>query len=202
MIIKVCGLRDSENIKAIDQLQPNWIGMIFYEKSARFIDTENIPETNALKVGVFVNQAVDSIIKTAESYGLSYIQLHGDETADTAALLYNKGYKVIKAFSVGDTINTALLKAFTPYCAYFLFDTKGKNYGGNGVKFNWNVLQSYDLSTPFILSGGIQPQDVEAIKNINHPAYAGVDINSGFELSKGMKNVDAVKQFIDGIRTR
>ena len=202
MIIKVCGLKEKENMQAIDHLQPHLLGIIFYEKSPRFFNGIEMISTKASKVGVFVNESVEKIIETAEKWDLSYIQLHGNERVEIAALLRDKGFKVIKALSIGTGINKEILKKFSPYCTYFLFDSKGKNPGGNGVKFNWEFLKEYDLETPFLLSGGIQPGDINSIKKFEHPSFAGVDINSGFEISPGIKNVESVKKFIDEVRTR
>lgn len=202
MIIKVCGLKEKENMQAIDHLQPDLLGMIFYEKSPRFLSGIEMISTKASKVGVFVNESVEIMIKTAKNWGLSYIQLHGNEKVETAALLREKGFQVIKALSIETGINKEVLEKFSPYCTYFLFDSKGKNPGGNGIKFNWECLSQYDLETPFLLSGGIQPGDINSIKKLEHPSFAGVDINSGFEISPGIKNVESVKKFIDEIRTR
>ena len=202
MIIKVCGLKEKENMQAIDHLQPDLLGMIFYEKSPRFLSGIEMISTKASKVGVFVNESVEIMIKTAKNWGLSYIQLHGNEKVETAALLREKGFQVIKAMSIETEINKEVLEKFSPYCTYFLFDSKGKNPGGNGIKFNWEFLSKYDLEIPFLLSGGIQPGDINSIKKLEHPSFAGVDINSGFEISPGIKNVESVKKFIDEVRTR
>lgn len=201
MKIKVCGLKDPKNMLAIDEMQPDFLGLIFYEKSPRYYSHNTIPDSKAKKVGVFVNENEEIIENMVGEFGLYYIQLHGNEPIEIVKSLYQKGFKIIKAFSIFDNVDNEMLKQYEPYCSYFLFDTKGKHAGGNGVKFDWNVLNNYTLSTPFFLSGGIQPNDVSAIKAITHTALAAIDINSGFEIAEGIKNIELVKKFIDDIRS-
>ena len=131
---------------------------------------------------------------------MSYIQLHGNENLSMVKELYNKGYRIIKSFSIGETIDNSIMQSFSPFCEYFLFDTKGEKAGGNGLKFNWQLLEDYKLKTPFFLSGGIGAEDIEPIKKIKHTAFAGIDINSRFEISAGIKNIELIKNFINEIR--
>lgn len=201
MIIKVCGLKEAANMVAIDQLQPDLLGMIFYARSARYVDEFESPETSALKVGVFVDEDPSKILEIAKAYQLQYIQLHGNETIETVKLLVHEGYKIIKAFSIKEKIPAERLKDYAPYCSYFLFDTAGANPGGNGVQFNWDLLRQYTLDIPFLLSGGIGPEDAQAILKLDHPAFAGIDINSRFEEEPGIKNIELTKQFIHACRT-
>ncbi len=164
MIIKVCGLKEPENITAVDSLYPDLVGFIFYEKSPRYVVTDSLPLTNAVRTGVFVNETVEKILEKAVQYRLQLIQLHGSETPGTAAFLQEKGYRIIKAFNIGEKIDQQQMQAFIPFCDYFLLDTKGQHAGGNGVKFNWELLNHYELEIPFLLSGGIGPADVAEIK--------------------------------------
>lgn len=184
----------------IDELHPDFIGMIFHSPSLRFIGENTIPKTITSKVGVFVNSTIEYMIVQAKKHDFTHIQLHGSEDVSLAKELYNKGFKIIKTFSIDKAIDNSMMEDFTPYCSYFLFDTKGENPGGNGSKFNWKLLQNYQLETPFLLSGGIEPEDVKFIKNIKHKAFSGVDINSRFETSPGIKNVELIKIFINEIR--
>ncbi|MEO5905636.1 MAG: phosphoribosylanthranilate isomerase, partial [Saprospiraceae bacterium] len=154
------------------------------------------------KVGVFVDCIIQDMIQKAEQFNLDYIQLHGAEDVDTAKELYLQGFKVIKVFHIENELEHQKMVDFTPFCNYFLFDTKGVNEGGNGIKFNWSLLDNYQLSIPFLLSGGIAPDDVEFIKAIQHPFFAGVDINSRFETKPGLKNITGLKIFIDEIRNK
>lgn len=200
MIVKVCGLKESGNITAVDGLNPDLVGFIFFEKSPRYVVTDSLPLTNAVRTGVFVNESVEKMLEKAAQYQLQILQLHGSETVETAALLKQEGYSVIKAFNIGEEMAVSQMKSFTAYCDYFLLDTKGKQAGGNGVKFNWELLKNYDLAVPFLLSGGIGPDDWQAISKLKHPALAGVDLNSGFETSPGVKNISLLKKFIHDIR--
>jgi len=201
MFIKVCGLKEKANILAIDSLSIDFMGLIFYEKSPRFVeDTADIPVTNTPKVGVFVNSSLEYILGKIQKYQLKYIQLHGNESIDFVKEIYEeikeKNIKIIKAVSIDNEIDNIFLSAFVPFCAYFLFDTKGKNHGGNGVKFNWKILENYQLKTPFLLSGGISIDDATEIKKIKHAQFAGIDINSKFEIEAGLKNVTMIEEFI------
>ena len=205
MKLKICGLKYKDNIEQVANLQPDYMGFIFYPKSKRFVGDDFVmPEISSeiKKVGVFVNETIEKTVRIAKKHDLNYIQLHGSEDPLTACFLKTQGFKVIKAFSISTTIDYQLLNDFAPFCNYFLFDTKGENPGGNGIKFSWKLLNTYYLPTPFFLSGGIQPGDIDELKKIDHPAFLGVDINSGFETSPGIKNVETVKKFIDEIRIK
>jgi len=197
MKIKVCGMRESENISELMTLKPNYIGFIFYEQSKRFVS--DFPQieipSSVKKVGVFVNESVDEIIEKATRHQLDFVQLHGDETHEYCEELSAKNIKTIKAFSVDENFDFNKTLPFEKHVALFIFDTKGKNYGGNGVKFNWDLLQNYKGKTPFLLSGGINKNDAPEIKKIKHSAFLGIDINSGFELEPGLKNITEIKEF-------
>lgn len=184
----------------IDALRLDFVGMIFHTASPRFVGETIFPETTAEKVGVFVDSPVHFMLQQAIKYGFSYFQLHGNEPLSTVKKLHEKGFQIIKVFRVSGKMDLAGLKKFEPYCNYFLFDTKGKNPGGNGLKFNWDLLEDYPLKTPFFLSGGIGPEDVELIKNFQNPAFAGIDLNSRFEISPGLKNKEQLKKFMNEIR--
>lgn len=200
MIVKVCGIKEAENCLAIDELQPDLIGMIFYKKSPRFIGKTILPKTKAAKVGVFVNSSLEEIISSAQKHSLQYIQLHGNEPLLLAGKLHKKGMQIIKSFGIETGINNQEMAEWENYCSYFLFDTKSKLHGGTGIQFDWKLLESYQLKTPFLLSGGIGLNDAPALKKIKHPAFYGVDINSKFELEPGIKNIEQVKSFINEIR--
>ena len=218
MKIKVCGMRNSENISNLLTLKPDFIGFIFYKKSKRFVtDFPQIqfPEETK-KVGVFVSETIENVIATVEKYKLDFVQLHGNETSEyceniikmvtersrsesiTKSVIstpLNQQFKIIKAFSIDKNFDFNNTKQYKNYCDYFLFDTKGKEYGGNGVKFNWEILKNYKGKTPFLLSGGISKNDANEIKKIKHPAFVGVDINSGFEIEPALKNINEIKEF-------
>ncbi|WP_310556544.1 phosphoribosylanthranilate isomerase [Flavobacterium sp.] len=196
MKIKICGMKYPENILEVSQLLPDYLGFIFYEKSSRYFDGE-IPEipNSIKKVGVFVNATLKEIISKIKKYNLDIIQLHGNETPEYCENLKNDNLEIIKVFSVDDDFNFEELSKYENVCDYFLFDTKGKLHGGNGVTFNWQILEKYKSKKPLILSGGIGIEEIEKIKKLNLPIYA-IDINSKFEIEPGLKNTQLLQQFI------
>ncbi|HSJ69223.1 MAG TPA: phosphoribosylanthranilate isomerase [Anditalea sp.] len=209
MLIKVCGLKDKYNVEEILSKQsPDLLGMIFYEKSQRFVGTKPLlldrPISKDIpKVGVFVNSGIEHIIDMQLLFGFEWVQLHGDEDIAFIASLKDKiDIKVIKVFRVSGNINLDEIKPFEPLADYFLFDTQTTHYGGSGKQFDWKVLEEYNLDTPFILSGGIDIQHTEEILTLyrKNSKMAGVDINSKFELEPGLKDPDKVARFINAIR--
>lgn len=201
MKLKVCGLREDENVKAIAALQPQWLGFIFHSASPRYfmsaknpVDLLSIP-LSFKKVGVFVNSTIDEVVRLHKLYSLDYTQLHGDENADFCKQLQMNGIKIIKAFRINESFDFASVDSYLPFVELFLFDASGKEYGGNGITFNWELLKNKRFSKPFLLSGGIGLEQVEALKSFDHPDLAGVDVNSRFESSPGLKDVLAVQLF-------
>lgn len=195
--LKVCGMRDPENIQGLIELKPDFIGFIFYPKSPRYVaemDEDFIMRIplSIQKVGVFVNESLNSIIDTANKYGLEYIQLHGDEDLSFANAIKESGLKVIKVFRIMDTI-PFFAKNYEGIADYFLFDTASINYGGSGRHFDWNILKNYNLNVPFLLSGGIQLEDIPRIKSMEIEQLVGVDVNSRFETDPAMKDLDKLK---------
>ncbi|HAP68122.1 MAG TPA: N-(5'-phosphoribosyl)anthranilate isomerase [Flavobacteriales bacterium] len=200
MIVKICGLVEAENLSEADLLGVQFLGRIFHAPSPRDVANRAAANTDTAQVGVFVNATTPLIMKMVEKHGFSTVQLHGSESINQLKELKAKGLKIIKAISVGETLPTSSVEEYVPHCDYFLFDTKGKNAGGNGVLFNWDLLKEYSQTTPFLLSGGIGPVNAEQIKRISHTAFAGVDLNSGFEISPGIKNIELLKAFLHEIR--
>lgn len=223
MKIKVCGMRDSENIQSLLALEPDFIGFIFYDKSKRFVS--DFPQVeiplHIKKVGVFVNESIENIIQTVTNYNLDFVQLHGNDTpkyieelkilvaersrSENSNLLgmistpLNHQLGIIKAFSVDENFDFGVTQQFENTCDYFIFDTKGKDYGGNGIKFNWEILSNYKGETPFLLSGGISKKDAKLVLSFlrrqESKKCIGLDINSGFELKPGFKNIEDIKEF-------
>ncbi len=200
--IKVCGMKYPENMKELLNLQPDYMGFIFYSQSQRYF-TGKLPEIcfdKTKKTGVFVNADLDKILEIARRYKLDVIQLHGSESPVFCNEIRKQGYEVIKAFAVDNDFNFSRCSFYTEYVDLFLFDAKGKLPGGNGVVFNWDKLQEYYLDKPFLLSGGIGMNALEAIQKFSHPQLYGVDVNSGFELEPGLKNIDELRVFIEKIK--
>ena len=189
-------MRDAENIHEVEALGIDLIGFIFWPKSSRYVSERPayLP-TNCKHVGVFVDENIEVVKKIAQDYALDYIQLHGNETPDYCALL--KGHKLIKAFNIATAEDFEQTKPYEGLVNYFLFDTKGKSVGGNGTKFDWSVLDDYHGTTPFILSGGIGPDDAARIRSFHHPQLAGIDLNSKFEDAPALKNIQKLKTFLE-----
>jgi len=205
MLLKICGLKYPENIQAVSDLKPDFMGFIFYPKSPRYAEPLDNAVLNSLpatikKIGVFVNEDLENILTIAYKYKLDGLQLHGAELVDMCRELKKLGYLVIKAFPIAETYNFKVTKSYEGVCDYFLFDTKTEAYGGSGLKFNWKMLNEYTGDTPFLLSGGIALDDAEAIQKIEHPKFAGIDLNSKFEVKPGLKNISLLKDFISNFQ--
>jgi phosphoribosylanthranilate isomerase len=200
--LKICGMKYSGNIKEVAGLNPDYMGFIFYDRSKRYVEEEL--DSNQLlflndkidKVGVFVNEEAETILEKVKTYGFKAVQLHGDESPLLCRNLKEKGLTIIKAFSIGDNFDFKKLKSYKSYCSYFLFDTKGANYGGNGKKFDWDILKKYDNEVPFFLSGGIDIINAEEIKCLKGLNIHAIDINSCFETEPGLKDIKKISQFI------
>jgi len=194
--IKICGMREKDNILQADTLNPDYLGFIFYPPSPRFFGTLTIPEIRAKKVGVFVNEPVNSLLRIANKHTLDVIQLHGNESPDVCRTLRSSGYEVWKAFNVNEFTKKDELIPFAGLCDYFLFDAKTLQPGGSGKKFNWELLLELSSVNQFFLSGGIGPEDADRIKELNIQNLAGVDLNSRFEIAPALKDIDMLAAFI------
>lgn len=208
MIIKICGITNKSNLLEIISLKPEMMGFIFYPVSARYMadklhpdDLVEIPK-KIKRVGVFVNADEYEINGIFWKYNLDMVQLHGDESPSLCRQLSSMNIPVIKAFQINEYFDFNDVEGYLKYCRYFLFDTKTEAYGGSGSKFNWEILNKYKLGHPFILSGGIAAGDEDKIISINNPALIGVDVNSRFESSAGIKNVPLLKTFINNLSRR
>jgi phosphoribosylanthranilate isomerase len=198
MKLKICGMKYPDNILEVSQLLPDYMGFIFWKKSSRFFDSEipNLPKS-IQKVGVFVNDTLEEIITKIKKYDLNLIQLHGNESVAFCESLKDEKVKIIKVFSVNDDFDFSILEPFETVCDYFLFDTKGKLPGGNGIVFDWKVLEKYPSTKPFFLSGGIGIDEIQSIQELlktDLPIHA-IDINSKFEIEPGLKNIQLLKDF-------
>ena len=204
MIVKVCGMREAENIRAVEALGVDWMGFIFWEHSSRNVcQRPAYLPTKAKRVGVFVDAPLDVVCQHVEAFGLDVVQLHGGESPaylHDLRSLCDARLLIVKAFSIAtrdDLLQTSLYEGLADY---FLFDTKAQLVGGNGRKFDWSVLAHYDGSTPFLLSGGIGPDDASRLSAFSHPRLAGIDLNSRFEAAPALKNVELLKQFLYDIQ--
>lgn len=198
MIIKTCGMRDADNIRAVSELRIDWMGFIFWPPSSRYVSEKpSFLPTRQKRVGVFVDARIEEVRSKADEYALDLIQLHGSESpAFCERLKANSRQQLIKAFNIATQEDLEQTIPYEGLVDYFLFDTKAKMVGGNGTQFDWSVLSAYQGNTPFLLSGGIGPDDAEKVRNFHHPQLAGIDLNSRFELSPAFKDIEKLKQFI------
>ena len=277
-LIKVCGMRDAQNIREVAALGVNLIGLIFYPKSPRYVESISsdagiIPDYSSLNsltpkplskgegsdmldkqlkaeetegearnkqieseqlkstqskapfnkvttplsfgegqggeaaipkfVGVFVNDMPQNIVTAVYNYHLSYVQLHGDESPvmidnmrRTLVPDIVPQIKIIKAISVSSAEDLKCCEQYEGHVDLFLFDTKCKGYGGSGQKYDWSVLEAYTGQTPFLLSGGIGPDDADRLRDFHHPQCIGIDLNSKFETAPGMKDINLLQNFL------
>lgn len=237
MIVKVCGMRDADNIRAVRELGIDMMGFVFWPESPRYVQMissqagiipdysmERLqqarrggsamlqPETTAgvfpQRVGVFVDDMPQNIVTRVYNYNLDYVQLHGQESRVMIENLrrtldpdIRPGIKMIKAISISTEDDFLKCREYEGVVDLFLFDTKTPLKGGSGIHFDWKVLSAYKGTTPFLLSGGIGPDDVERIRAFSHPLFAGIDLNSRFEVEPGVKNVEKLRSFLAALRT-
>ena len=221
-IVKVCGMRDSENIAKLASLGVDWIGLIFWPKSPRYVSmiptlVGTMPDRTSLspvtaehapqRVGVFVDPMAQDVITRVVNYQLDLVQLHGHETPTLIRNLRRTladihPVKFINAISVSSRDDIAAYRDYEDCVDYFLFDTKCKTVGGSGEQFDWSVLDTYDGTRPFLLSGGIGPDDAERVCNFHHPKCIGIDLNSRFETEPGFKDITKLRQFLEELRIK
>jgi phosphoribosylanthranilate isomerase len=208
MEIKVCGMREPENIRRlISKVKPDWMGLIFYPKSPRFVSDELASQLSGLavqKVGVFVNEIETEILQKVKQFDLSAIQLHGSETPEFVKNLSEKtDCEIWKVISVGEEIDWKSLEGYLPFVTKFLFDTATSAHGGSGRKFDWKVLETYPFDKGFLLSGGLDEESAEEVLALREqiPQLQGVDLNSKFELAPGLKNIEKLNRFIKVLKS-
>ena len=202
-------MREKENVmRLMEEAAPDLMGLIFYPPSKRYVENGDVtPEfyqkLSQRKVGVFVNSPLDEIERKIKAYGLSHVQLHGDESPEFITLLKKQtSVLIIKVFRIGSTWNWEQANPFVGVADWFLFDTQTPEFGGSGKVFDWGILENYPFKVPFLLSGGLDESQIEAIQSIARsiPNFIGVDINSRFEISPGVKDISRVKTFSAKVR--
>lgn len=201
MQIKVCGMRIPENLEKVCALGPDYVGYIFYPGSKRFVGNKpdpalfRLPPPSIIKVGVFVNEQISRIKELQKEHKLDMVQLHGNESATYCRELLDAGIQVIKALNPDSS-----WEEYADAVPFFLFDTPDPGWGGTGKKFDWNLITKRSIPRPFLLSGGIGPEDAGVVRELEHENFRGIDINSQFELSPGEKDIQRLKRFITEIR--
>ena len=197
MKVKICGMRDTDNIREVVACAPDFMGFIFYPGSLRFVGAGfQIPDgfpDSIERVGVFVRESTANIVALAARHDLDFIQLHGGESVEQCIELKRLGLNIIKVFSVGEDFDFDVLKEFVHVADYFLFDTKSNTYGGSGKTFDWSLLNQYTEDKPFFLSGGLTPLNFEAALQFKNKNLVALDFNSGLEIKPGLKNSTLVK---------
>lgn len=213
MRIKVCGMRNPENIFALAELKPDYLGLIFYPLSKRFVgDLDKsvlgvLPKSIKL-TGVFVDESLENVLEIVQKFNLSAIQLHGSESVEYCRELKREltrtspfiEIEIWKAFGISSSFDFETLNSFQNNVDSFLFDTKTLEHGGSGISFDWRVLSEYKLDKPFFLSGGISPENIQEVFNLNHKQLLGVDLNSKFEIEPALKDIDSLQSAFDIIR--
>lgn len=215
LVVKVCGMREPDNIRAVEQLGADWLGFIFWPRSSRYVGAPPayLPQ-HAKRVGVFVDADIDEVLQHVTDYGLNLIQLHGHESPDyiqalrsalqlppcrsicNDSIAAHDGLRIIKALNVATRADLDVTRPYDGLVDYLLFDTKGPSVGGNGTQYDWSILDAYQGTTPFLLSGGIGPDDAERVCAFHHPLLAGIDLNSRFEQSPALKDVSLLRRFL------
>ena len=211
-------MRDANNIRAVESLlaetgQTAWMGFIFYKPSPRYCaERPDYLPTHCKRVGVFVNEPIDEVAKRVQEFGLQVVQLHGNEDRLYVMQLRQAlsqlrqeageegadwGKVVVKAFQIKGAVDFSNCESLVGFVDYFLFDTPTAGFGGSGQQFDWSLLNNYRLMTPFLLSGGIAPDSVAALRQFDHPCWEGIDLNSRFESAPGIKEVKKIKHFLD-----
>ena len=206
MKLKVCGMTNFEQLQKLDQLGVDFAGLIFYENSKRFVGNKleahksEIKSLQVEKVGVFVNAEINTIKKEVNEYGLSYVQLHGDESAEFCREVKNF-VPVIKVIRINEQTDLEKeLSVFEESYEYLLFDTDSKQYGGTGKQFDWDRLKLSNITKSFFLSGGIRLEDVDKLKSFRHPMFFAIDVNSRLESEPGIKNMEKVEQLVNALK--
>lgn len=207
MFIKVCGMREPKNIAQVAALTPMLMGFVFYEKSPRYAGNLDAQVVKSLPsfvtpVALFVDESVDKMVRICSKYSIDTVQLHGSESPDVCKQLVNKGFTVFKAAALTSADDLAALKAYEDIVTLFVFDTKAQTvaHGGTGRKWDWSLLADYNLTTPYLLSGGIGPDDVDRIVAAMRPGMVGIDINSRFETAPGVKDIMLLTRFFLSLR--
>ncbi len=201
--IKVCGVTNLENMNQWIDAKPDWIGINFYKKSKRFVSPTNARAFAPLhikKIAIFVNANLLQVLRCCRLINADIVQLHGTESPNFCASVRRMGLTVIKSIGISDQKDFEIAANYDQHVDYFLFDTKTKDFGGSSEKFDWSLLKQYLGSTPFFLSGGLDHDDVDKIRLLNHPQFYAIDINSRFEILPGIKNSTLVKTFIQTLR--
>lgn len=209
MLIKVCGMRDADNIRAVEALGIDLMGFIFYDKSKRNVSvTPAYLPASCQRVGVFVNATPDVILSRVSEFGLTYVQLHGDESLSFVRQLRQRlaadiphNVRIVRSVAVASGREAQNARMWDGFADVLLFETPSTGYGGSGVSFNWNLLSSYQGQTPFLIAGGIGMDCIDQLRQFSHQRWLGIDLNSRFEIEPAVKDIAKLQQFINSIKS-
>ena len=210
MYIKVCGMRDAQNIRDVEALGVDILGFIFWPGSKRYVSArpDYLP-VNAQRAGVFVNASPDEVVQKVKEYGLHYVQLHGDEDLSYVTNLQklltasvDNMPRIVRAIQVASRSKVLKAMMWDGFVDGILFEAPTTGYGGSGISFDWSLLSSYRGNTPFFITGGIGPQSLEALLEFEHPQWIGVDLNSRFESSPAFKNIALLRPFVEALKNK
>ena len=209
MLIKVCGMRDADNIRAVEALGIDLMGFIFYDKSKRNVSvTPAYLPASCQRVGVFVNATPDVILSRVSEFGLTYVQLHGDESLSFVRQLRQclaadipHDVRIVRSVAVASGREAQNARMWDGFADVLLFETPSTGYGGSGVSFDWNLLSSYQGQTPFLIAGGIGMDCIDQLRQFSHQRWLGIDLNSRFEIEPAVKDIAKLQQFINSIKS-
>ncbi len=200
--IKICGFTNAENAQQAALAGIDAIGLNFYAKSPRHVNIDSAREIVAAlppfvnKVGLFVNANPSLIDEVLCEVALDTLQFHGDESPSDCAQYEMPFIKAIRVSPEVDLIKTA--NEYSQAGALLLDTYQSDFYGGSGKSFDWS-LAKIELDLPIILAGGLTPDNVSAAIDIAQP-YA-VDVSSGVESAKGLKDIDKIRAFISSVNS-
>lgn len=205
MMIKICGMKEPENIRDAAALCPMLMGFIFHDESPRDATGLDPEVVKALPeyvrpVAVTVDKDYAAVTELCHKYGFGIVQLHGSEPPKLCRRYKDAGLIVLKAIGIDADTDWEELRAYEGNVDMFLLDTRTPTHGGSGRKFDWSILDSYTLDTPYLLSGGIGADDADRVIAAMRPGMAGVDINSRFETAPGHKDLHSLIHFILTLR--
>ncbi|MBR1521866.1 MAG: phosphoribosylanthranilate isomerase [Bacteroidaceae bacterium] len=206
MIIKVCGMRDPDNIRQVDELgMVDWMGFIFFPRSPRHVsEVPTYLPKDCKRVGVFVNATTEDIVSRIHTFGFHLVQLHGNETPEYISSLrevIGNDVRIIKMIQIASQEDLAKTHLYEGQIDYFLFETKCQGYGGSGQQFDWDILHHYTGKTPFLITGGIGAENAAKVKAFHHPQFVGIDLNSRFETAPALKDVTRIKNFVQIVKS-
>ncbi len=203
MLVKVCGMREGDNIREVESLGIDLMGFIFFKKSPRYVaQMADYMPANLRRVGVFVDESLEVICEKIVTFGLSAVQLHGGESVDMCRSIRERGVEVFKAISISSAADLQLAELYDGECDMLIFDTKCEGFGGSGEQFDWSILDGYSGRTPFLLSGGLSIDSVQSLREFSHPQLAGYDINSRFESAPAVKDSSLIGEFVEKLKKR